>query len=241
MVDAFRKGPEERSRTWRNIGDVRCCYHRADPITRTEVILKSVVLILMAAFPCCLYAQVYRWIDERGKVHYGDRPIAAEVKRVPGLADPTELNPVPRLGMSAAAVRNAYGDPARLQKVSTGGGATETWYFTRSNKVKRDFLVRIEGGVVVEVANDIVPPEPTVAGVASRGMPLPMIAERAPVQAMPQQQETESKQSRCADLRRSQEHIASLERRGGSAATMDDLRERKRRYGDQMWSAGCGS
>jgi hypothetical protein len=202
--------------------------------------VKSTVWILLAAFPCCLYAQVYRWIDERGKVHYGDLPIAAEVKRVPGLADPTELSPVPTLGMSAAAVRNAYGDPERIRKISTGPGATETWHFTKSKRVKRDFLVRIEGGAVVEVANDFAPPpEPVVARVISRSRVA--VEQEARIQAMPQQQEAESKQRHCADLRTRQQHVADQERRGGSAVTMDGLRERKRAYGDQMWSAGCGS
>jgi len=46
------------------------------------------ILIALAIAPASLWAQVYRWVDEKGVTHYGENPGAKSAKPVE-LSDPT--------------------------------------------------------------------------------------------------------------------------------------------------------
>ncbi len=207
--------------------------------------MNKAVLLVLAALPLCAQAQVYRWVDEKGKVHYGDRPAAKEVKRVPGLLEAKAPDAVPAPGMKADDVRKAYGEPERVHKVSTKSGETLVWTYRKSKQVARDFVVKIEGGEVTEVSTDSASDASRSAAVSQAGSAAAQAEARAAEQADQRyqqeraQREVAAKEQRCASLRESVERIESQERRGGSAASMDGLREQKRRYSDQMWSQGC--
>jgi hypothetical protein len=202
-------------------------------------------LLLVLALPLCVHAQVYRWVDEKGKVHYGDRPIAKEVKSVPVLreAKPQESAPAP--GMKAEEVRKVWGEPERTQKISTKAGEVLIWTYGRSKQVARGFVVKIEGGEVTEVVTDTglddarsaAPPRQPELQAGTGGS---AEAEQRHQQEEARQQAV-AKERRCAGMRESLQRIESQERRGGGAATMDRLREEKRQYGERMWSEGCGS
>jgi hypothetical protein len=198
------------------------------------------VLLAMAFLPLCVEAQVYRWVDENGKVHYGDRPVAKEVSRVRGLIDPTAADPLPKPGMKAADVRAAYGEPERVRKVSTRSGETEIWAYRKSKRIRQDFVVKIEGGEVAEVATDTATEavQPTVASNVQGTARTAADAEYRQQQALAQQ-ETEQREQRCIGLRESLQRIDSQERRGGSAAAMDSLREQKRQAGERLSAQGC--
>jgi hypothetical protein len=207
----------------------------------------TLLVLVLAALPACVQAEVYRWVDEKGKVHYGDRPIAKDVKRVRGLLEPKAPDTIPKPGMKADEVRAAYGEPERIRKVSTMSGETEIWVFRQSKRVKQDFMVKIEGGEVVEVATD------TASAASQSAMPTgvrassqsPADAERQRQNAIAQQQamarqQAEQKERRCASLRENVQRIENQERRGGSAGTMDSLRDQKRRASERLSAAGCG-
>jgi hypothetical protein len=211
--------------------------------------MRRLSLLLLAMLPLCAEAQVFRWVDENGKVHYGDRPIAKEVKAVPVLreAKPQESVPVP--GMKAEDVRKKYGEPERAQDIQTKTGTTLIWTYRKSKLVPKDFVVKLEGGEVTEVSTDTgmgtgQPLSATKAQAAERQATFDSGAAAARDESYQQQAasraEAEKKQ-RCDDLGARQQRVAEAERRGGSAGRMDALREEKRGYGDQMWSLGCGS
>jgi hypothetical protein len=145
--------------------------------------------------------------------------------------------------MKAADVRTAYGDPERIQKFSTRNGETEIWTFRKSKRVQKDFVAKIEGGEVVEVATDtaaeVSPQQRTPAGLPGSAAAA-ADAEQQRQQAVVRE-EAEQRERRCASLRESVQRVEAMERRGGSAASMDSLREQKRQYSEKLWSQGCGS
>lgn len=51
-------------------------------------------LVLSAATTSAADAQVYRWVDEDGNVHYTDRPPHLDVERLPIETQPTDLEAV---------------------------------------------------------------------------------------------------------------------------------------------------
>jgi glutaredoxin len=61
--------------------------------------LKALIFILWAA-PVLAFAQVYRWTDEKGRTHYGDKPPAdrkssAVQNRISSYAGPAEVSRAP--------------------------------------------------------------------------------------------------------------------------------------------------
>lgn len=203
--------------------------------------MKKSLLLVLAVLPLVAQAQVYRWVDDKGKVHYGDRPLGAENSRVRGLIDPTAAaEKLPQPGMKADEVRAAYGEPERIRTISTKSGETEVWAYTKGKRTKRDFVVKIEGGEVIEVATD-------TASDAVRPMAVSNSQEAARATAVADyhqqqaaaQREAEYKEQRCTSLRESYQRIENQERRGGSGATMDSLREQKRQYSEKLSAQGC--
>jgi hypothetical protein len=199
------------------------------------------LLLVLAVLPLVVQAQVYRWVDDKGKVHYGDRPLGTENSRVRGLIDPNAAaESLPKPGMKADEVRSAYGEPERIRKVSTKSGETEFWVYGKGKRNKRDFVVKIAGGEVVEVATDTASDAPRAVAVSNS-----QDAARATAAADYQQQqaaaqrEADYKEQRCNGLRESIQRIESQERRGGSGSTMDSLREQKRQYSEKLSAQGC--
>ncbi len=204
-------------------------------------------VLLLALFSLSVQAQVYRWVDDKGKVHYGDRPIAKEVRNVPVLREAKRQDSVPQPGMTAEEVRKRYGEPERVQKTSTKNGVTLVWTYRKSKLSSQDFVVKIEGGEVVEVLTDTAASAPPMAAapqapagnVSDQGRFAVSESDRAAALEDEARREAAEKNRRCAALRENMQSIENQERRGGSAATMDRLREEKRKYGDQAWSQGC--
>lgn len=203
--------------------------------------MNKAVLLILAAMPLLVQAQVYRWVDEKGKVHYGDRPVAKEVQRVRGLIDPNAVaDALPKPGMKADELRTTYGEQERVRTVSTKNGETEVWSYRKSRRVSCDFVAKIEGGEVIEVvtetASDAGPPAfaTNSQGASSAAADAAHRQQQAMVQ-----QEAERRDRRCADLRENVQRIENQQRRGGSGATMDSLREQKRQASETLSAQGC--
>lgn len=195
--------------------------------------------LLLCILPFSVGAQVYRWVDEKGKVHYGDRPIAKEVREVPVLreARPAEAA-LPAPGMKVEELRKSYGEPERVRTVRSRNGEPLFWSYSKP----KSFVVKIENGEVVEVATDSLataatPPAVQPAQVQAKGVP----ATAAVPEQQPDSGRNDAQATRCEHLKERAARIKDAERRGGSARSMDSLREEGRRLSDQMFSAGCGS
>lgn len=86
------------------------------------------VLALLAAWPA--HAQVGKWVDKQGKVHYGDQPPQVPVKEVPlangtvSLADegPFHAAPAQWASRSAANVGSAAAGGSSAAPVSRASG-----------------------------------------------------------------------------------------------------------------------
>lgn len=194
------------------------------------------VLCLLVLLSGLAQAEVFRWTDENGKVHFGDRPLGKENTRVRGLIDPTAVDPLPKPGAKADELRAKYGEPVRIQKISNKSGEVEIWTFARSKRVKQDFSVKIEAGEVVEVASDTSAasapaPEATGSEAASVGSSAEYAASV--------DRSADDRARRCSQLRESIEAVDRQQRQGGSAGTMDRLREQRRRYSDESAAQGC--
>lgn len=203
--------------------------------------MKKPLLLVLAVLPMVVQAQVYRWVDDKGKVHYGDRPLGTQNSRVRGLIDPNAVaEALPKPGMKADELRAAYGEPERIRKVSTKSGETEVWAYSKGKRSKRDFVVKIEGGEVVEVATDTASdaPRPLAVSNAQEAARATAAADYQQQQAAAQR-EAEYKEQRCTGLRESIQRIESQERRGGSGTMMDSLREQKRQYSEKLSAQGC--
>ena len=111
-------------------------------------------MLLLTLFPLMVQAQVYKWVDEKGKVQYGDRPVAKEIKNVPVLREAKQQTSVPQPGMKAEEVRRLYGEPERVQKTSTKSGVSLIWLYRKSKLSSQDFIVKIQDDEVVEVLTD---------------------------------------------------------------------------------------
>lgn len=53
-------------------------------------------LIACALVPAFACAQVYRWVDETGKTHYGEKPPAKNTQAIPLKDEPSGPAPIPR-------------------------------------------------------------------------------------------------------------------------------------------------
>jgi hypothetical protein len=209
-----------------------------------EGVVNKAVLLVLAALPLCAQAEMYRWVDENGKVIYGDRPMGKEVKRVNGLREPKAVEAMPAPGMKADDLRKIHGEPDRVQKISTKSGETQIWTYRKSKQVARDCIVKIEGGEVVEVQTDsaatsrpAVSAQESAADAQARTKAAAEDAYRSRQASV--MREAEQKEQRCAVLRENLRRLESQERSGGSAASMDSLREQRRQASDRLWSSGC--
>jgi hypothetical protein len=202
---------------------------------------RTLLLLALAVASLYAHAQVYRWVDDKGKVHYGDRPLGKENSKVRGLIDPNAVaDALPKPGMKADELRATYGEPERVRTVSTKNGETEVWAYRKSKRVKRDFVAKIEAGEVVEVVTETAAEaaQPAVASNAAGAASAAADSDYRYRQAMAQR-EAEQKEQQCAGLRESVERIENQERRGGSGATMDSLRAQKRQASERLSAHGC--
>lgn len=207
--------------------------------------MNKAVLLMLAALPLCAQAVMYRWVDEKGKVHYGDRPVGNEVKRVPGLLEPKAAEALPAPGMKSEELRQSYGEPERVQTIVSKNGETLIWTYRKSKQVSRDFVVKIERGEVVEVLTDSAS-DNSRAAVSTQPSEAEMKARAKAAEAAEYQREQESaesaaveKERRCTSLRENLQRIESRQRRGGSGATMDSLREQQHKASDSLSAEGC--
>jgi hypothetical protein len=206
--------------------------------------VNKLILLLLAALPLCAQAEMYRWVDENGKVHYGDRPVGKEVKRVPGLLETKAAEALPAPGMKADDLRKTYGEPERVQKISTKSGETQIWTYSKSKQVKRDFVVKVEGGEVAEVMTDSAADNRPAAAAQPSAAEAQARAKAAADADYRYQQEVAQSQAadkarRCANLREDVQNIENRQRRGGSSSSMDSLREQKRQASDRLSAQGC--
>ena len=203
--------------------------------------MKKSLLLVLAVLPLFAQAQVYRWVDEKGKVHFGDRPLGTENSRVRGLIDPrVAAEPLPKPGMKADEVRATYGEPERIRTISTKNGETEVWAYAKGKRARQAFQLKIEGGEVTELVTDTESESRTPA-VASNAQGAAKAAADADYQRRQEmaQQGVEEKERRCTGLRERLKSIENQQRRGGSASEMESLREQKRQQSEKLWSEGC--
>jgi hypothetical protein len=192
-------------------------------------------------------AQAYRWVDENGRVHYGDRPPSAASAAVAGTrgAKPRTGEPVAP-GMRPEEVHEVFGKPDRVRKVATAAGEAEYWTYLKPKGQSASYTIKIENGTVSEVSSEAAPPTAASAPApqppaAPRSMGAPTAAAGPdPAQQQAQAQaEAAAHERQCASAR---ERIRSAEdsaRRGGSAQAMDRLREERRRSEQKLSELGC--
>jgi hypothetical protein len=192
-------------------------------------------------------AQAYRWVDENGRVHYGDRPPSAASAAVAGTrsAKPRTGEPVTP-GMKPEEVQEVFGKPDRVRKVATAAGEAQYWTYLKPKGQSSNYTIKIENGAVSEVSSEPAPPtaanapapqSPAAArsvGAATAAAGADPDREQARVQA-----EAAAHERQCASVR---ERIRSAEdsaRRGGSAQAMDRLREDRRRSEQKLSELAC--
>jgi pyruvate/2-oxoglutarate dehydrogenase complex dihydrolipoamide acyltransferase (E2) component len=202
----------------------------------------SLALILAAASAGAA-AQAYRWVDENGKVHYGDRPPSSANASVRGTrsAKPRTGDPVTP-GMSPAEVLDIFGKPDHVRKVATAAGEAQFWSYRRPKGQSSSYTVKIENGVVTEVSS-----EETQQSAASAPKP-PAAPPSAPATAAAAGPDPSERQAQadaaarakeCASVRNRLRSSDDAARRGGSAQSMDRLREDRRRYDERLSELGC--
>jgi hypothetical protein len=203
----------------------------------------SLALILATASAGAA-AQAYRWVDENGKVHYGDRPPSTANASVPGTrsAKPRTGEPVTP-GMKPEDVLEIFGKPDHVRKVASAAGEAQFWSYRRPKGESSSYTIKIENGVVTEVSSEAAQqtatgapapkPPPAAAPSATTAAAGPDAAER---QA---QSDAAARAKECASVRDRIRSSDDAARRGGSPQTMDRLRQERRRYDERLSELGC--
>jgi hypothetical protein len=199
--------------------------------------------LILATASAGAAAQAYRWVDEKGKVHYGDRPPSTANTSVPGTrgAKPRTGEPVTP-GMKPEEVVEVFGKPDHVRKVASAAGESQFWTYRRPKGESSTYVIKFEGGVVTEVATE----ESTGAPVAAPASTPPAAAPPAtataagPSAAERQAQADAERRARdCASARNQLRSADDAARRGGSAQTMDRLRDDRRRHEQRLSELGC--
>ena len=202
----------------------------------------SLALILATASAGAA-AQAYRWVDEKGKVHYGDRPPSTANASVPGTrsAKPRTGDLVTP-GMKPEEVQEIFGKPDHVRKVATAAGEAQYWTYRKPKGQDSSYTIKFENGVVTEVSSEETQQSAASAPAPRAPAATPSVgATTAAAGPDPSQQagEAAARERRCAAVR---EQIRSAEdsaRRGGSAQTMDRMREDRRRHEQKLSELGC--
>jgi hypothetical protein len=198
--------------------------------------------LILATASAGAAAQAYRWVDEKGKVHYGDRPPSTANSTVAGTrsAKPRTGEPVTP-GMKPEEVVEVFGKPDHVRKVSSTAGEAQFWTYRRPKGYGSTYVVKFENGVVAEVSSE----ESTAAPAAAPAAKPPAAAPAATASAgsdeslRQAQVEAEKRARDCASARDRLRSADDAARRGGSAQTMDRLRDDRRRSEQRLTELGC--
>jgi hypothetical protein len=210
--------------------------------------MKKAFLVLVLAYCGSSWAQAYKWVDEKGKVHYGDRPPTQDTKAVMGTRNapaPKAGNPVDP-GMTVAEVKKILGEPDHVRVITTAAGQSELWTYAPGKNRSNTLQLKFEGGKVSEVASDSAARSATAAPAAAPA-PAPAAAPAAPSRAAAQpdpaiaerERQQKEKAAACDRLNEELRNTDNAARQGGSAATMDSLRQRRQRIMGDLSSKGC--
>jgi len=202
----------------------------------------SLALILATASAGAA-AQAYRWVDEKGKVHYGDRPPSTANASVPGTrgAKPRTGDPVTP-GMKPEEVQEVFGKPDHVRKVATAAGEAQYWTYRRPKGQSSSYTIKIENGVVAEVSSEETQqsaasaPKPSAAAPSAAATTAAAGPDPAERQA---QADAAARERKCASVRDQIRSAEDSARRGGSAQTMDRMREDRRRHEQKLSELGC--
>ncbi len=198
--------------------------------------------LILAAASAGASAQAYRWVDEKGKVHYGDRPPAAATASVPGTrsAKPRTGDPVTP-GMKPEEVQEVFGKPDHVRKVATAAGEALYWTYRKPKGQTSSYTIKIESGVVTEVSSEAAqPPAPSAPAAQRPATPPAETAAAGPDPSVQQAQaEAAARERQCATTRERIRNAENAARRGGSAQAMDQLREDRRRHEARLSELGC--
>jgi hypothetical protein len=194
--------------------------------------------LILATASAGAAAQAYRWVDEKGKVHYGDRPPSTANASVPGTrgAKPRTGDPVTP-GMKPEEVMEVFGKPDHVRKVASAAGEAQFWTYRRPKGESSIYVIKFENGAVTEVSTE----ESTAAPASKPAAAAPAATAAAgPDPSQRQAQAEAEKRARdCASVRNQLRSSDDAARRGGSAQTMDRLREDRRRYEQRLSELGC--
>lgn len=186
-------------------------------------------------------AQAYRWVDETGKVHYGDRPPSNASNYVRGTrnAKPHDGGPIAP-GMTPDEVRDVFGKPDDVRTVMTRMGQVQYWNYRKPSKGQTTaYTIKFEQGAVSEVTTERasqaalapVAPAPAAAPAAAA---VPTVAN-----ASQQDAAAAARERQCAQTRESASRLDSRMRAGASGPQMDRMREERRRYDQKLSELGC--
>ena len=56
------------------------------------LITRLLCCVVVFMFSCIAHAEIYKWVDEHGNTHYGDKPSSADAEQVP-ISKPASGNP----------------------------------------------------------------------------------------------------------------------------------------------------
>lgn len=216
--------------------------------------MKALALaIALAAASTASIAQAYRWVDEKGKVHYGDRPPSTASASVPGTrsAKPREGGPI-EPGMKPDEVKAMFGEPDEVRTVTTRMGQAQYWAYRKPPKgQKTSYTIKFEAGSVAEVeqGSQTAAAQPGQAAMrpAAAGAPPPPAGARegavqtsaAAPQAVRQDPDAAARERDCARVRESARETDARMRAGASAQQMDRMRDERRRYDQKLSELGC--
>ena len=202
----------------------------------------SLALILATASAGAA-AQAYRWVDENGKVHYGDRPPSTANASVPGTrgAKPRTGEPVTP-GMKPDEVHDIFGKPDHVRKVASAAGEAQYWTYRKPKGESSGYTVKFENGVVTEVSSEetqqsaVNAPKPPAASSSAAATTAPAGPSASERQA---QADAAARAKECTTVRNRIRSADDAARRGGSAQAMDQLREERRRNDQKLSELGC--
>lgn len=215
--------------------------------------MKTLALVFaLAAASTTAVAQAYRWVDENGKVHYGDRPPSTASASVPGTrsAKPREGGPI-EPGMKADEVKAQFGEPDEVRTVTTRMGQAQYWTYRKPPKgQKTSYTIKFEAGSVAEVeqgtqtaaASSVQPgarPATATAAPAAAGRDGAVLTSAGAPQQVRQDPDAAARERECGRVRESARETDARMRAGASAQQMDRLRDDRRRYDQKLSELGC--
>lgn len=203
----------------------------------------AMLIILMVALPAS--AGVYKWVDDKGNVHYSDKPVGDAQKLRIQNSPPAEegqdtyrksmddakerfrleeavLDRKVLVGMSQEQVKAAWGAPSGTRTTTNAAGVTETWNYQRGRSVTA--VVFREGKVASISSNE--------SGAAGR--------EPAPAPSSSGSGEDPYLRNACQGLRGQLDQIERELKQGYSTSTGSDLRSRRFRVEKEYGEKGCG-